>query len=59
MVRNSESHRTEDVLMLFRYTENPSENAIFPTAAQRVSVMAAAYTENSSFPYIPRQPCCD
>ena len=39
--------------MLFRYTENPPENAIFPPAALRVSTMAPAYTENSSFPYTP------
>ena len=51
MIRKSESHRTEDVLMLFTYTENPSENAIFPPAALRVSAMAFSYTENSSFPY--------
>ncbi len=51
MVRKAESQRTEDVLMLFRYTENPPENAIFPLAALRVSALAAAYTENSSFPY--------
>ncbi len=51
MVRKSESHRTEDVLMLFKYTENPPENAIFPPAALRVSAMASAYTENSSFRY--------
>ncbi len=37
--------------MLFRYTENPPENAIFPLAALRVSALAAAYTENSSFRY--------
>ncbi len=37
--------------MLFTYTENPSENAIFPPAALRVSAMAFSYTENSSFPY--------
>ncbi len=53
MVRKSESHRTEDVLMLFRYTENPPENAIFRLVALRVSAVAFAYTENSSFPYIP------
>ncbi len=38
--------------MLFRYTENPPENAIFAPAALRVSAMAFSYTENSSFPYI-------
>ncbi len=43
--------RTEDVLMLFRYTENPPEDAIFPPAALRVPAMAFSYTENSSFPY--------
>ncbi len=37
--------------MLFRYTENPPENTIFPPAALRVSAVASAYTENSSFPY--------
>ena len=52
-VQKSESHRTEDVLMLFRYTENPPENAIFTPGALRVSVVVSAYTENSSFPYIP------
>ncbi len=36
--------RTEDVLMLFRHTENSPENAIFPPAALRVSVMASACT---------------
>ena len=41
----------EDVLMVFRYTENPPENAIFPPAGLRVSAMAFSYTENSSFPY--------
>ena len=51
MVRKSESHRTEDVLMLFRYTENPPENAISPPAALGVSAVAFSYTENSSFPY--------
>ena len=49
----------EDVLMLFRYTENPPENAIFPPVALRVSAVAFSYTENSSFPYIRRRPCCD
>ena len=39
--------------MLFRYTENPPENAIFPLAALWVSAVASAYTENSSFPYRP------
>ncbi len=53
MVRKSVLHRTEDVLMLFRYTENPPENIIFPPAALRVSTRASAYTENSSFPYTP------
>ncbi len=53
MIRKSESHRTEDVLMLFRYTENPPENAIFAPAALRVSAVAFSYTENSSFPYSP------
>ena len=56
--RWSESHRTEDVLMLFRCTENPPENAIFTPAEPPVSAVAFAYTENSSFPYA-RQPCCD
>ncbi len=51
MVRKSASHRTEDVLMLFTYTENPPENAIFLPAALRVSAVASACTENSSFPY--------
>ena len=37
--------------MLFTYTENPPENAISPPAALRVSAVASAYTENSSFPY--------
>ncbi len=37
--------------MLFRYTENPPENAIFTPAALRVSAVAFSYTENSSFPY--------
>ncbi len=36
------------------YAENPLEHAIFPPAALRVSAMASAYTENSSFPYILR-----
>ncbi len=39
--------------MLFRYTENPPENAIFPSVALRFSVVAFSYTENSSFPYTP------
>ncbi len=52
MVRNSESHRTKDDLMLFRYTENPPENTIFTPAALRVSAVAFVYTENSSFRYI-------
>ena len=56
MVRKSESHRTEDVLMLFRYTENPPENAIFPSVALRFSVVAFSYTENSSFPFFNREP---
>ena len=43
--------RTEDVLMLFRYTENPPENTISTPAALRVSAVASAYTEISSFPY--------
>ncbi len=38
--------------MLFRYTENPPENAIFPLAALRVSAGPSWYTENSSFRYI-------
>ncbi len=37
--------------MLFRYTENPPENPIFPPAALRVSAVAFSYTENSWFPY--------
>ncbi len=37
--------------MLFRYTENLPENAIFPPAALQVSAMASGYTENSSFRY--------
>ncbi len=42
--------------MLFRYTENSPENAIFAPAALRVSAMAFSYTENSSFPYrLPEQ----
>jgi len=43
----------EDVFMLFRYTETPPENAIFPPAAQRGSARASGYTENSAFPYRP------
>ena len=43
--------RTEDVLMLFRCTENPPENPIFPSTALRVSAGPSGYTENSSFPY--------
>ena len=58
MVRKSELHRTEDVLMLFTYTENPPENPFFAPTALRVSAVAFSYTENSSFPYT-RQPCCD
>ena len=54
MVRKSESHRTEDVLMLFRCTENPPENLIFLSAALRVSVVMFSYTENSSFPYMAK-----
>ena len=37
--------------MLFRYTENPPENTIFTPTALRVSAVASACTENSSFPY--------
>ncbi len=37
--------------MLFRYTENPPENTVFTPAALRVSAVATAYTEISSFPY--------
>ena len=44
--------------MLFTYTENPPENAIFQPTGLRVSAVAFSYTENSSFPYA-RQPCCD
>ncbi len=43
--------RTEDVLMLFRYTENPPEITIFAPAALRVSAGPSGYTENSSFRY--------
>ncbi len=43
----------EDVLMLFRYTENPPENTSFTPTALRVSAVASACTENSSFPYTP------
>ena len=39
--------------MLFRYTENPPENAVFQPEALRVSAVASRYTENSSFPYTP------
>ena len=53
MVRKSESHRTEDVLLLFRYTENPLKTPIFPPTALRVSAVVSRYTENSSFPYTP------
>ncbi|MEE9602933.1 MAG: hypothetical protein V3V75_06485, partial [Thermoguttaceae bacterium] len=51
VVRKSVLHRTEDVLMFFRYTENPPENDIFPPAALQVSAEPSGYTENSSFPY--------
>ncbi len=51
MVRKSESHRTEDVLMLFRYTENPPENRFFAPGFLRLSGLCMGYTENSSFPY--------
>ena len=44
----------EDVLMLFRYTEKPPENAFFPSTPLRVSAQATAYTENSSFSYTRR-----
>ena len=37
--------------MLFTYTENPPENTISTPAALRVSAVASAYTENSSFRY--------
>ncbi len=37
--------------MLFRCTENPPENTIFPPAALRVSARAFGYTEKGSFPY--------
>ena len=53
MRRCNANHRTEDVLLLFRYTENPPENTISTPAALRVSAVAFSYTENSSFPYIP------
>ena len=39
--------------MLFRCTETPPENTISTLAALRVSAVASAYTENSSFPYRP------
>jgi len=42
--------------MLFRCTENPPENTISTPAALRVSAVASAYTENSSFPYTRRPP---
>ncbi len=45
--------RIEDVLLLFRCTENPPENANLPPAALGVSALAFSYTENSSFPYTP------
>ena len=41
------------------YTENPPENTIFTPAVLRASAVAFSYTENSSFPYIRRRPCCD
>ena len=53
VVGNSESHRTEDVLMLFRYTENPPENWFFAPGFLRLSGLRIGYTENSSFPYAP------
>ncbi len=37
--------------MLFRYTENPPENAVFQPEALRVPALASAYTENSCFRY--------
>ncbi len=37
--------------MMFRYTENPPENAISPPAEPPVSAMASTYKENSSFRY--------
>ena len=53
MVRISESHRTEDVLMLFTYTENPPECRFFSPGFLRLGGLRMGYTENSSFPYSP------
>ena len=44
---------TEDVLMLFRYTENPPENRLFGPGFLRLSGWRMGYTKNSSFPYTP------
>ena len=44
--------RTEDVLMLFRYTENPPENRFFAPGFLRLSGWRTGCTENSCFPYI-------
>ena len=41
----------EDVLMLFRYTENPPENRFFASGFLRLSGWRMGYTENSSFPW--------
>ncbi len=53
MVRKSKSHRTDDVLKLFTYTENPPENRFFAPGFLRLSGLRPGYTENSSFPYTP------
>ena len=44
MVRKSELYRTEDVLLLFRYTENPPENRFFASGFLRLSGWRMGYT---------------
>ena len=47
MTSEAESHRTEDVLMLFRYTENPPENRFFASRFLRLGGLCMRYTEGN------------
>ena len=52
LARSANHPKRASVHLMFPYTENPPENTISTPAALRVSAVATAYTENSSFPYI-------
>ncbi len=50
----AETHNGElDIRLAIKERKNPLKTPIFRLAALRISTVASAYTENSSFPYAP------